>query len=124
MNPPPKKGMLKNYEKTPINPNTKDQTLKTKRKEKLTQNPRPSLTLVYQPFRRDSGTDKGPGFFNAESYEFQDADAAKKKFLEDQKRMAEIERKRMETLEMLMPMNRSQMNRYTPPGGFIGAPTR
>jgi len=67
---------------------------------------------------------EGPGFFNAEGYEFQDADAAKKKFLEDQKRQAEIERKRMETLEMLMPMNRNQMNRFTPPGGFIGAPTR
>lgn len=71
---------------------------------------------------------EGPGFFNAESYEFQDADVAKKKFLKDQKRMDEIERKRMETLEMLMPMNRSQMNRFinrfTPPGGFIGAPTR
>ena len=60
---------------------------------------------------------EGPGFFNAEGYEFEDAEAAKQKFLRDRQRQMELD-------ELLMPMSRQQMNMFTPPGGFIGAPTR
>jgi hypothetical protein len=67
---------------------------------------------------------EGPGIFNAEGYEFKDAEATKQEFLQERKRQAEIDQKQKELDELLMPMNRSQMNRFTPPGGFIGASYR
>jgi hypothetical protein len=67
---------------------------------------------------------KGPGILNAEGYEFEDAEATKQKFLQDRDRQAEIDQKQMELDELLTPMNRNQMNRFTPPGGFIGASYR
>jgi hypothetical protein len=67
---------------------------------------------------------EGPGFFNAEGYEFEDAEAAKQKFLQDRERQAEIDQQQMELDQLLTPMSRNQMNRFTPPGGFIGASYR
>ena len=67
---------------------------------------------------------EGPGIFNAEGYEFKDAEATKQKFLQDREQQAEIDQKQRELDELLMPMSRQQMNRFTPPGGFIGASYR
>lgn len=60
---------------------------------------------------------EGPGFFNAEGYEFKDAEASKQKLLRDRQRQAELDR-------LLGTMTPEFIGQYTPPGGYMGAPTR
>lgn len=60
---------------------------------------------------------EGPAFFNAEGYEFEDAENAKQKFLRDRKRQAELDR-------LLGTVTPEFISQFTPPGGYIGEPTR
>ena len=60
---------------------------------------------------------EGPGIFNAEGYEFEDAENAKQRLLRDRKRQAELDR-------LLGTMTPEFISQFTPPGGYIGEPTR
>lgn len=60
---------------------------------------------------------KGPGIFNAEGYEFQDAENAKQRLLRERKRQAELDR-------LLGTVTPEFISQFTPPGGYMGAPTR
>ena len=60
---------------------------------------------------------EGPAFFNAEGYEFEDAENAKQKFLRDRKRQAELDR-------LLGTVTPEFISQFTPPGEYIGEPTR
>jgi hypothetical protein len=60
---------------------------------------------------------EGPGYFNAEGYEFQDAENAKQKLLRERKRQAELDR-------LLGTVTPEFISQFTPPGGYMGAPTR